>query len=375
LGAVTTLGDVLDLANGARDRLTSLRATVWHWGHTERAERAMRRFIATRGRGGIRLSLGDGPPPETNEHVAHLWVDGRSKSRLERPWPPGSQARALTVIDGGRRWSSFPGERAVEGWVGGEHDASEYEWMLDPPPLLESLEPRIAGEDDVDGRAAFLLRGPPRQISRFIGPGLSPGADQHEVAIDAELGIVLRRTARIDGQPFAIVELRDVAVGIELPPATFVFEPPDGQEIIRIPPPGPTTSSRNWVTIEEVAAGVPFLLFAPRDVPSVGARASLIGGDWPTPTPTVAYLFYDLPPALDLVERAVADAGPAEGWESVDVGGLTAMVRRRARHPAGRHEVRVEREGTEVRLSSDLELERLLEIAATLERVRPADQP
>jgi hypothetical protein len=61
---------------------------------------------------------------------------------------------------------------------------------------------------------------------------LGLGADEIELAVDADRGILLRAEARFAGKPFRLLEVREARFDEELPPAPFVFEPPPG-EIVR----------------------------------------------------------------------------------------------------------------------------------------------
>jgi hypothetical protein len=344
---MTTIGDVLGLAHGAPDRVSTLRATAWHWHHHVRSERASRRYVDEHRGAAFHGGFGAGSQRATSRHVSQLWVEGRTRSRVERRVVTLGEREELllTVIDGARRWTHIPGRGSYEGETG-PGERFEYGWMFDPLPILAALGTTLAGDADVHGRPSILVAGPPRWSRSPLRLGMVPGADEYEAAIDAELGIVLRMTARIDGEPYAVTELRDLEIGIPLPPETWILDAPPGQKIVRIPPPSPRVSRRTWFTLGEVAADAPFAILIPSGVPADRGRATLVGRDHPTPA--VAYLFYDLPPSLDLVERAVADAKPLEGFEPVRFDRLPAMVRRRrARHPAGRFEVRIERDGTE----------------------------
>lgn len=61
----------------------------------------------------------------------------------------------------------------------------------------------------------------------------------HELAVDAERGVILRATSFIDGQEFFVHEVLEIAFDEDFPDDTFVFTPPPGERS-RMQTPGPT---------------------------------------------------------------------------------------------------------------------------------------
>jgi len=359
------LGDALEAAHGARERLPALQAVVRHWHHRDRTERAWRRYSEGKPDVAAIRSIADGPVPETSQWQAQIWVRGDSSRVEQELLVDGRPQRRIAVIHDGRRSFYHPGHGAFEVKFDPEMVGFEYEHMLDPPILLAHLALELTEQVPWEGRAAYRLRGRLRRGASPVLTGLTPLADEYELLVDAELGVLLRVGSRFEGEEFAALELRALRADIDPPPAIFVLELPAGETIQRIPPPAVARpSSRNWFTVEEVAAVAPFKLLVPAGIATARARATLVQPTGQPPSEAVAYLFYDLPAALDLAERVARPAPEGPDWEPMTFQGLAVLVRRR--HPGGRHELYVSRHGTEALLSSDLELVKLLVIARSL---------
>ena len=65
---------------------------------------------------------------------------------------------------------------------------------------------------------------------------LWPGADEYDLLVDADRGILLRSVARLGGVAFAGNEFLDVTFDEDLPPDLFTFRPPAGVKLRRVSP-------------------------------------------------------------------------------------------------------------------------------------------
>jgi hypothetical protein len=92
---------------------------------------------------------------------------------------------------------------------------------FDPAWLLDHWELKETGPEEVNGRRAVgvIAEPPPRRLGEPERPG-QPVA-QLMLLIDAELGIVLRQVAYLDGEPAMVFETRDVVVHVNADPAEF----------------------------------------------------------------------------------------------------------------------------------------------------------
>lgn len=341
------------------------------------------------GRGqGVQISFGSRPggrpePPDAHRERLRFWWDPPERLREEVESATPGQTRT-TVLDGELWWTYSQdwgatsnveldeAERAEYGAGGGER----FRPLLDPSgfaAVLELDEVAAAGE-------RLLVRARPRED--LEGPQihfhlhLPRGADRFELEVDRARGFVRRVAAFLEGEELSSSELLEVAFDEELPPGTFVFEPPPGVEVL---PPEPHRHRR--CTLEEAAGAAPFpLFFVPR----------LPAGDWRLhvnltearrrpPLPASVWLIYhraDGRGAISLAQRPAGEGG--FGWtgyappqlETVERNGITFTVSRADPDRGSQNTVAFEREGTALQLQSqEVELDVLLELAASLERV------
>jgi hypothetical protein len=248
--------------------------------------------------------------------------------------------------------------------------------LLDPLPLLASLRLEAVERTRWEGRPAIRLGGTlrPGMGHRIFGQGLAGWADRYDLLMDAERGVLLHAAALLDGEPFALAEMLQPVFNESLAEELFRFTAPPGVPVLPLRPAGESSGGRSWFTLAEAAAAVPFTVLAPAGMPpSAGHRVAILPpSPGPPPRPAEIHVFYDLSDRLDLVECDAAAAVPdSHDWEPVEHDGETMLVRgRRARHPSGLRELKLERLGTLVRMSSDLPLDDLLPLAASLEPVR-----
>lgn len=96
--------------------------------------------------------------------------------------------------------------------------------MVDPAWLLHGWSLSAGGEASVDGRRGLRIVA---EVRGRPGPaGLGQLFSPIESIVDAELGILLRQTAYVDGRPATVDELRNVATLTD--PADFSIDVPSG---------------------------------------------------------------------------------------------------------------------------------------------------
>jgi hypothetical protein len=244
--------------------------------------------------------------------------------------------------------------------------------MTDPSLLLAQLEVEATGRADVTGRQAILVRAT-RRGREWHGPaGLPEGAHHHELAVDAERGVLLRTVSVLDGQEFHSNEVLEIAFDEPFPEDTFVFTPPAGEEIRDAESAFPPHED---VTIEEAARLAPFTVLAPRRLPQ-GAelRVHFFPGSertqWP-PAVSLVYWFESARHSLSISQTGEPQpVGADEGWERLERDGQVM----RFRDEYGQRLVVLERYGTHVMVTSDLDRDTLVEIAYSLEPA-PSEPP
>ena len=168
-----------------------------------------------------------------------LLIGPGGRWRLECPVPGrGAEGEAAEGNDGERGWSWRPPE------VGGPPPLPVKVGGAYPPPpelfcpsgLLGGFTLEVLGPVTVAGRDAIAVAAAPRRDVLGSGSAERP-YDRIEVAVDAELGILLRRIETSGGELVTLTELTDVTMN-----------PPEAADPARFaPPPG----SHRGETLEE----------------------------------------------------------------------------------------------------------------------------
>jgi hypothetical protein len=184
--------------------------------------------------------------------------------------------------DGQRGWTWWPSGRSEPSSAEvGLDDGRPVAVLFCPQDLLDGYVLEILGPVTACGRAAIAIAATPRAGDRL--------RERVEAAVDAELGILLRREERFRGQLLAVTELTDVTVN---PPAAADpagFAAPPGSHFREAP--GEALSSADGSNAKNVmdlaAGGLGALIkhaphFPGRDADSDHAEAAM-----PSPDPDV----------------------------------------------------------------------------------------
>jgi outer membrane lipoprotein-sorting protein len=379
---VATLGDLLELLHGAYERFETVRLVAHDWQHFARSGRASKRFAAqSAGTSYATIGFTREAAPETSEGTVRLWFEKPHRVREEREGD--LRGAVLGVRDGERWWMYSPesGARSNEDDLSfGSGVGQQYEHFLDPSGLIPGLTFEPLDETIVAGRRALRVFARPRggksdsphQVLR-----LGVGADEYELAVDVERGVLLRALARVDGEEFSVHEVTEIAFDESFAPETFVFVPPAG-EVIR----GVRASRHRRLTIEEAVALAPFPVFLPQ---SLGPGWQMTvhffpGEDRPRSAASVAIHYWraDASHQLNMTQMALEARDPYEGFdwkESVRNGDRWRTWTADRDGDAMPARVQLEREGTRITITSnDLEIERLIELAGMLVPA-PAEPP
>jgi hypothetical protein len=260
--------------------------------------------------------------------------------------------------------TAFLGEEIVRGPLRSPYEVVAPFFLLRPWALLPSYRFEPRGSTEIAGRAAIDVRAqlrPGRRVRHL--PGFSWGADEHRLAVDRERGALLRVAAFMDGDEYDVTEVTEVAFDQPIDPEIFSFEAPAGVQVITAEDEARRTRERfprpRRNGLEVMAKQARFVLFAPpADGRPLGDRSTCFDDDCVTARYT--QLWGDESHAFDVVLRPeVGDATPLETLSEAADGQLVA---------------RTVRDGTSIEVSSrTLGRERLLELVATLEPVRPGE--
>ena len=284
-------------------------------------------------------------------------------------------------MQAGKRYQVRDGERWVvwdADWGAVTHEteqegappAASYAFLLDPIAIVGAYRLDATGTVEAAGRAAQSVHAVPRtgaEGATTIVFGLGPGADELELAVDAERGALLRADARLRGEPFRRLEVTEIAFG-----------PIHAEAIEPALPPGVVASG--WVRPErlplhELQRAAPFRVLAPARVPDgwrlveslfTAARAH------PAIEAEVSLVYASPDGAYMVVVGQRAASSTRHDWLEWTRDGELALADS-GEHAEPRYHVRVERDGTLVELAgSDLTL--LRDLARALAPA-PAEAP
>jgi hypothetical protein len=231
---VSELGDLLELLHLARDRWTTVRVTIRAWRHHQRTMGAWEAWQeSSQGQSSTHFALvgdDDTPEPETSGAIARLWIDGdRVREEREGDFP-------YLGIRVGRLWWHYDEMNgAISNKDNPEHGSGvgeEYRYLLDPSGISGGVRFEIDGHAKVAGRGGIRVRAFPRPTDHpHHELHLPHGADEHELVVDRERGVVLRLASRFRGEDFYVVEMLDVGFDATFEKDLFVFRPPPGERV------------------------------------------------------------------------------------------------------------------------------------------------
>ena len=361
---VTELADVLELMRRPGARFRTLQATGRDWQHRSRIDHAY-----GRGRpiGLAAISLvrtpGEGEPEES-ENIWRTWVELPDHRREE--FAVGNET--VSVVFVGSTWWSWSASRGGQtngGRANSRHGVGPAERLLRPAAVLSSVELDVLGRTEVLSRQAYRVRAVPVTAHDFLLDRSDTGADEHELLVDAERGFLLRAEARLNGEPFRVLEMTDLAVDVDIPAATFMPAAPDGEGFVELPP--------RTVLLAELPK-MPFKVFLPDPAPGKPGHVVLHYADRPRGAPlsaTITYLLAEPGRGHGNLwvnesaeqERPSPESAGREVWRQV--GDLLVSTDNSMGYL--RCKVRLVREGTHIKLESTaMQVHQLVAVARTL---------
>lgn len=285
---MSELGELLELLYGARSRFRTARGVLRSRHSSRLMHEAMLRENTrrTRGRGGSRSSLvmfatgGDGAEesPDLVEDRIRFWLEPPDRLREETEAQPPRASRVV-VLDGELWWTYSRDWGAMSNVGLSEEEASHmsagggeaFRSLLDPSGLGGALE--IDRVDVADDRLLVCAR--PRDdledFHRHTQLHLLSGADELELVVDRERGVVLRLAGYLDGQELSVAEFEELVFDEVFPEGTFVFVPPPGEEVRP-----PEVAMHRQYSLEEAVELAGFPVF-PSSASTRRGRAASVG--------------------------------------------------------------------------------------------------
>lgn len=398
---MSEIGELLELLHGARRRYRTVRGVLRHWSRMSRVQEAHERWQRKLREAGhahgtayaMLIALGEGPPaepPDRQEQVVRFWSEPPARLREEAESVAPERYEHVTVRDGERWWTYAPEWGAISNVEAGEEAESTgvgggelWQALLDPTFLIPALEFEPRGDVTLLGRRALRVCATEREPSAselFPAQGQLPvGADEYELVVDRARGVVLRAAALLQGEAFWVSQFEELVFDEELPPETFVFEPPAGEEIR-----SPDIGLHEPMTIEEAAQRASFPIFYLPELPEGRWDLHVMYAQARQRPPVresvhLAYHRSDATHHLMVTQRPaeagepdwVAHGPPSVERDELERDGVSFTVYRPGRRQGIPLTVVCDREGTAIELSStNLDEEVLLELAASMERLR-----
>lgn len=233
--AVTETAGVAATLMLARRSYRTLHAELRRWVGPAGASQAVANWARTQGGGSV-VAVDTGPTPElptardTDIEKGQIWLERPSRCYFEMnssnypaPWVEVLLADGRWALGS---WSDEPTwERAGEPDVdaGDILNRAPMREMWDPARLIPLLTFDSPVRVECIQREALRVRAIARR-PEDEDPEIWPGAEEYELVVDAERGILLRLSARLGGSEFAFQEITTVA--FDEPIADSVFAPP-----------------------------------------------------------------------------------------------------------------------------------------------------
>jgi outer membrane lipoprotein-sorting protein len=367
---VTEYGDLLKLMHTSIVRWQTLHATGQDWRHRARAERAWERWLAqARSRSIAVMRGGEVDDQPIDRERWSLWQQKPDRIRTEFE-VEDEKVTAVIVGDTWWSWSPSRGIRTNAGDPHHSHGPGPGHALIDPSLILPAVELQVVSRGIFIDRPSLNVVATPTHIDkndeesshlRSATHDLGSGADEYLLRVDAERGVLLRSEARIDGEPFHILEMESVAFDEHL--ADDLFAPPKDEPVERV-------SSPRDVPMSELQDEVSFTVFVPKSPPFGSDYATVHPAEPRGRVPETAHIsfasefFGEEDRQFWLTEAADSLPGREEiEWQHR--GGLQFGEDRQV--GPGVRIVRLELQGTHIELCSyNLPFNELQELAASL---------
>jgi outer membrane lipoprotein-sorting protein len=374
------LGDLLEALYRSRHSYRTFEAEYSLWRQEKLAGEAWEARIRNTASSGVIVSSASIERALSEARgVWRLWRERPDRVRSEFSSPSFGYPLSVRV---GNRWWTYDDDVGAIANVGQESGDSnvmdQYVVLSEPAGTTGLLEFEPIGRGERLGRRVLRtlarpLPSPDTSYEFYWGlVGLAPDAEEYELSVDAERGVLLRVEARHHGTSFFVADATSVAFDERIPENTFVFQPPDAEEIrsTAIEPPDVNLS------IDQAVARAPFPVFVPARVPSNWELQVSYSQpqDRPPLSPMVSLLYrsHDGTASVSISEFAagVGDedevSEKAPPLERVERDGYAMEVRGRT-GDWPQSTVELKRDGTQILMTSmNLPGETLVELAARL---------
>ena len=186
---------------------------------------------------------------------------------------PAELAGTLTVRNGNTMWMYDPAKNQVTKMTLPEDEAFEMDYTKIIKDLMDENDISFKGAENLDGRSTYVIEATPKDESKreFISKIC--------VWVDRENWMLLgTEMYDADGNPMVKVEYRDITFNTGIPDSEFIFEVPEGAEVVEE---SFEDLMPEKMTLEEASANLTFNLRTPSYLPEGYEfdHAMVIGGE------------------------------------------------------------------------------------------------
>jgi hypothetical protein len=281
----------------------------------------------------------------------------------------GEIEESLTITDRDK-WTTRDSEGHVESGTTSKRHAfanlTDAEVHFDPIMIREffkNLALELVDSTRTANRDCIRVRAVLRPEGRLWPHWLPKEADEYEFHVDSERGLLLALISKRDGQVFEMNEVREISYDERIDNNLFSYSPAVG-ELLREPIP-----VAEHLTLEAAAAKVPFSVLIPTRIPGSGRHQLMICRHPARPKSQeslwISYMYSDEFDRLWLRESATISSDHDEyEWERIEKDGRLLMISDPG--PSAGRKIYLTQEGTHVEIDSDLDRDRLIDLALSL---------
>jgi hypothetical protein len=373
---MSKLGDVLEVLYGPGFPYATIRAEVRHWENLEVAEKLRLESDVLGGRRKPRPDKPAGSTPRTAEATLKIWLSRPSRVRVEKTQEKEGQIETSLTVTDGETWATRDSEGHVESGkstkrtpLSGLTDVERHFDLAMIREFFKNLALELVGNCRTANRDCIRVRAVLRPEGRLWPHWLPKEAEEYEFHVDSERGLLLAIISKRDGQPFEIDEVLEIAYDEKIDDGLFSYSPAVGEQL-RQPIP-----VAEHLTLEAAVARVAFTVLIPTRVPgSGGHQLDVIRCPARPKSPReylwIAYRHLDELERLWLSESATISPDHEEyEWERIEKDGREILISDPG--ATGQRKVYLKQEGTHVDIDSDLDRDRLIDLAFSL---RPASE-
>jgi hypothetical protein len=358
---MSRLGDFLETVYGASDGFETLQATIHQWWNRQATQRAVeivgRRKVSNESSAAI------------EEVDLSVWVKLPERFRVDRSRRRRDGVeRSVEIIRSKQSWR-IDDEGHVETATEERRDAArstDIDRHFDHSLLRQffnGLDLTLIGDCRAANQNCIRIRAVPRPNALLWPHWLPTGAEEYEFYADPVRGLVLGIIARAAGKVFEVNEVTNIQFDPPLDDSLFIHTPEIGEQTLER---GPISEQ---LTLDAAVLRMPFKVLVPTRVPDPAhSQFEVMYHPARMRSPRASLMFmyrgsaeYD---SLWIHQAASQRSDHAElEWEPLEHRGMNLQI-----SDPGAEGLRIlvfDLEGTYVEIVSDLDRERLLELATS----------